>query len=175
MTQTAKGLPETIGNGAETFELRESVLKSLESTKWYLWHGNVFRALEEIESIEMDLETAALEGSDEVARKLLKTVGEFHTYIRNNEAFIPNYGERFRQGETISTAFVESTVNQVVSKRMVKKQQMQWSERGAHLLLQVRTRVLDDELEDVFRDWYPGFRPPDPRQTQLQEVRPPTF
>ncbi|MCB1781956.1 MAG: hypothetical protein KDJ34_18090 [Candidatus Competibacteraceae bacterium] len=64
---------------------------------------------------------------------------------------------------------------QVVSKRMVKKQQMQWSERGAHLLLQVRTRVLDDELEDVFRDWYPGFRPPDPRQTQLQEVRPPTF
>lgn len=96
MTQTAKGLPETIGNGAETFELREGVLKSLESTKWYLWHGNVFRALEEIESIEMDLETAALEGSDEVARKLLKTVGEFHTYIRNNEAFIPNYGERFR-------------------------------------------------------------------------------
>ena len=175
MTQTAKGLPETIGNGAETFELREGVLKSLESTKWSLWHGNVFRALEEIESIEMDLETAALEGSDEVARKLLKTVGEFHTYIRNNEAFIPNYGERFRQGETISTAFVESTVNQVVSKRMVKKQQMQWSERGAHLLLQVRTRVLDDELEDVFRDWYPGFRPPDPRQTQLQEVRPPTF
>jgi len=48
MTQTAKGLPETIGEGEETFQLRESVLKSLESTKWYLWHGNVFRALEEM-------------------------------------------------------------------------------------------------------------------------------
>ena len=95
----------------------------------------MFRALEEIEAIAMDLETAVPESSDEVARKLLKTVEEFHTYIQNNEPSIPNYGERFRQGETISTAFVESTVNQVVSKRMVKKQQMQWSERGAHLLL----------------------------------------
>jgi hypothetical protein len=41
--------------------------------------------------------------------------------------------ERRRQGETISTAFVESTINQVVSRRFVKKQQMQWTLRGAHL------------------------------------------
>jgi hypothetical protein len=52
---------------------------------------------------------------------------------------------------------VESTVNQVVSKRMVKKQQMRWSQHGAHLLLQVRTRVLNDELRDVFRQWYQNF------------------
>ena len=51
----------------------------------------------------------------------------------------------------ISSAFVESTINQVVSKRMVKRQQMRWTPRGAHLLLQVRTRVLDDELTDAFR------------------------
>ena len=43
-----------------------------------------------------------------------------HT-IRNNRDFIPNFGERYRQGETISTAFVESTINQVVSRRFVKK------------------------------------------------------
>jgi hypothetical protein len=30
---------------------------------------------------------------------------------------------------------------------MVKRQQMQWSQRGAHLLLQTRTRVLNDKLE----------------------------
>jgi hypothetical protein len=53
---------------------------------------------------------------------------------------------------------VESTVNQVVSKRMVKKQQMQWTERGAHLLLQVRVQVLNDDWEDAFRGWYPDFR-----------------
>ena len=95
---------------------------------------------------------------DGTVRKLLKAVEEFHTYITNNAGFIPNYGERYRHGERISTGFVESTVNQVISKRIVKKQQMQWSKRGAHLLLQIRTRVLNDEWEDTFRTWYPGFR-----------------
>ena len=76
----------------------------------------------------------------------------------HNGGFIPNYGERYRNGERISTGFVESTVNYVVSKRMVKKQQMRWSQRGAHLLLQIRTRVLNGEWEATFRQWYPGFR-----------------
>jgi hypothetical protein len=76
-----------------------------------------------------------------------------------NEEFVPNYGERYRNGEKIASGFVESAINQVVSKRMVKKQQMGWSQRGAHLLLQIRTRVLDEEWENTFRRWYPGFRP----------------
>jgi hypothetical protein len=41
----------------------------------------------------------------------------------------------YRYGERISTSFVESTVNQVISRRFCKKQQMQWTKRGAHLLL----------------------------------------
>ena len=89
--------------------------------------------------------------------KLAKALHEFGGYIRANGNFIPNYGERYRNDETISSAFVKSTVNQVVSKRMVKKQQMRWTPRGAHLLLQVRTRVLNDDLPDVFHRWYPGF------------------
>jgi hypothetical protein len=67
-------------------------------------------------------------------------------------------GERYHRGERISTGFVESTANQVVSQRMVKKQQMQWAKSGAHLLLQIRTRVLNDDWETQFREWYPGFR-----------------
>jgi hypothetical protein len=66
-----------------------------------------------------------------------------------------NYGDRYRNGETISSAFVESTVNQVVSRRMVKKQQMRWTKEGAHRLLQVRTQVLDGELAKTFARWYP--------------------
>ena len=84
---------------------------------------------------------------------------EFHTFIDRNRAFVPNYGERYRNGERISTAFVESTVNQVVSKRMVKRQQMQWTPEGAHLLLQVRIQVLNEDWVDTFRSWYPNFRP----------------
>ena len=48
-------------------------------------------------------------------------------------------------------------VNQVISKRMVKKQQMRWTPRGAHLLLQIRTRVLNDQLAGDFHRWHPGF------------------
>jgi hypothetical protein len=62
----------------------------------------------------------------------------------------------------ISTAFVEPTVNTVISRRMVKKQQMRWTPRGAHLLLQIRTCVLNDELEAKFGDWYPAMRPTSP-------------
>lgn len=68
------------------------------------------------------------------------------------------YSECDRQGETISTAFVESTNTYVVSWRFVKQQQMHWTRRGAHLLLQTRTTVLNDKLEGVFRRWYPLFR-----------------
>jgi hypothetical protein len=40
---------------------------------------------------------------------------------------------------------------------MAKKQQMRWSPRGALLLLQLRTRVLNDSLADDFHWWHPGF------------------
>ncbi len=75
-----------------------------------------------------------------------------------NRTFIPNYGDRYRHGETISTAFVESAINQVVSKRMVKKQQMRWTDRRAHLLLQVRTRVLNAEWRSTLSHWYPAMQ-----------------
>jgi hypothetical protein len=36
---------------------------------------------------------------DEHAQKLLQGVEELHTYVERNQAFIPNYGERYRNGE----------------------------------------------------------------------------
>jgi hypothetical protein len=80
------------------------------------------------------------------------------TYIEANQALIPNYGDRYRHDETISTAFVESTVNYVVSKRFVKKQQMRWTQRGAHLLLQTRVQVLNDDLRKTFCRWFPNMK-----------------
>jgi len=86
--------------------------------------------------------------------------GSIHkdSYIRANRQFIPNYGDRWRNKERISTGFVESTVNQVISKRMLKKQQMRWLKRGAHLMLQIRTRVLNDEWGATLCGWYPGMK-----------------
>jgi len=71
---------------------------------------------------------------------------------------------RYRNDEMISTAFVESTVNQVISKRMVKKQQMQWTPRGEHLLLQTRTKVITMNSRRYFADGIRGSaQRPDPR------------
>jgi hypothetical protein len=85
--------------------------------KWFLWHGNVFRALNTVKGISIDLETLHPGAQPS---KLGKAVRESGDYLRANAGRTPNYGERHRAGEAISTAFVESTVNQVISKRMVK-------------------------------------------------------
>jgi hypothetical protein len=59
---------------------------------------------------------------------------------------------------------VESTINQLVAKRFVKKQQMRWTPRGAHLLLQIRVQELNDDLHTNFKRWYPSLRnPPEAR------------
>ncbi|MDQ2832387.1 MAG: ISKra4 family transposase [Acidobacteriota bacterium] len=139
------------------------VSKRLNSVKHLLWHGNTEEALDRLSNLIMEL--SLIQARSAPAKKVADGVGDFDTYIRNNREFIPNFGERRRQGETISTAFVESTINQVVSRRFVKKQQMQWTLRGAHLLLQTRTKVLNDELDDTFRRWYPKFRSEPQRQT----------
>lgn len=89
--------------------------------------------------------------------KFARSAQEFAVYITSNAGSLINYGERFRSGERISSAMAESTVNAVVSKRFAKRQQMQWTRRGAHLLLQTRTRALDGTLRPLFERWYPGL------------------
>lgn len=145
--QIAKGLDP---------KLARTAASELERLKWFLWHGNAFRALQVIDDLKIDLD---VEDPTPQERKLYKTLAEFGHYIDANAAWIPNYGERYRYGEAISNAFVESAVNQIISKRMVKKQQMRWSPRGAHLLLQIRTQVINENLHSTFRRWYPGLMP----------------
>lgn len=147
--QYAKGLMRVDEDiGTEVAEL-------LQRIKWYLWHGNVYEALIGISDVEMLIYN--FEESYPPFKKLERAVREFYVYIKRGRGFIPNYGERYRNGEAISTGFVESAVNQVVAKRFSKRQQMQWTKRGAHLLLQIRTHVLNGDLASRFRDWYPGF------------------
>src|SRR5262249_30730997 len=78
--------------------------------KHLLWHGNAEEALERLGELIIELDLLGAFSS--AAAKLGQGIGEFDTYIRNNQEFIPNFGERYRQGETISTALVESTINQ---------------------------------------------------------------
>ncbi len=137
-------------------ELGAELLDALTSTKWYLWHGNVIKALEQLEDCaEMCDEDISHYDNK---KSLSKHIDEMYTYIENNRMMIPNYGEMYRYGEPMSSSFVESTINEVIAKRMVKKQQMQWSRQGAHDLLQTRTAVLNDDLKTQFEHGYPGIK-----------------
>src|SRR5262249_52232283 len=148
---------EQYGKGLVQCEavLGKEIRERIERLKWSLWHGQVDKALGKID----DLASSITLFQETYARftPLVKALSELRTYIGNNRHLIPNYGQRYHQGEVIVTGFVESTVNQVVSKRFCKKQQMQWSKQGAHLLLQTRVKTLDGELGAVFERWYPDL------------------
>jgi hypothetical protein len=124
-----------------------AALGELRRIKWFLWYGDTYHAREAIDNLVLDLE--ALDSRYSNLRRFRTAMREFQVYIASSEASLINYGERYRS--------CEATVNAVVSKRFAKKQQMQWSRRGAHLLLQTRTRALDGSLRAAFEHWYPGM------------------
>src|SRR5689334_1739024 len=149
LDQYAKGLGHHDPGAAAALQGR------LARIKWRLWHGDAGEALARAHKLAADV--AALDSTYPSLPRFAKAAAGLATYIQNNAGALPNYGERYRNGETISTAFVESTVNLVVGKRFAKKQQMQWSKTGAHRLLQTRTRTLDGTLRDLFARWYPAL------------------
>ena len=81
-----------------------------------------------------------------------------HPFVTWLASTLVHYAARRQRGEPISTAFVENAINEIVAKRMNKKQQMRWNRTTVQLFLDVRTAVLNETLEDVFRGRYLRFR-----------------
>ena len=148
---------EQYGKGLVQCEaaLGEEIREKIARLKWSLWHGQVDKALGKIDDLVSAI--APFNGTYARFNPLVKALSTLRTYIGNNRHLIPNYGQRYHDGEAIATGFVESTVNEVVSKRFCKKQQMQWSKSSAHLLLQTRVKTLDGELGAIFKRWYPDM------------------
>jgi hypothetical protein len=149
LTQDTTGL--THHNPVEALALQSR----LDRIKGRLWHGNTDEALSRAQELAGDV--AALNSAYPGLQRFAKAAAGLVTDIENNAAAIPNYGARRHDAEPISTAFVESTVNLVVSKRFAKKQPMPWSKTGAHRLLQTRTQTLDGTLRQTFIKWYPAM------------------
>ena len=105
-----------------------AVDRLLRQIKGFLWNGNLRDGHRVIKVLVMDLE--CIETDYPSIKALRKAAGEFEVYIRNNAWMIPNYAERRRYGERVSTGFVESAINTVVGKRFGKRQQMRWSKPG---------------------------------------------
>ena len=66
---------------------------------------------------ELAVAVAALNSDYPGLQRFAKAAAGLVTYIDNNAAAIPDYGERRRYAEPISTAFIESTVNLVQALR----------------------------------------------------------
>jgi hypothetical protein len=86
-------------------------------------------------------------------------IGELVVYLERNQHCLLSYAERHLAGEPISSAPAESAANPVIAKRMVKKQQVRWTPAGAHRLLQIRTRVLDHQLDNDITRWHTHEQP----------------
>jgi hypothetical protein len=151
LTQTAKGVPE------DDADMRGWVIETLERAKWHLWHGHRWRTGELLEDLH-GWTQAKRTLTPLAISKLRRRLRDFRRFLHQNRYSLPCYAIRYRYGMPISTATTESTVNQVISRRMVKHQQMRWSRDGAQRVLDVRTQVLNGILEDTFRRWYPSFQ-----------------
>jgi hypothetical protein len=151
--QTARGL----GAGAADADLADDAVRNLECAKWRLWHGRWVgcqRLLAGQHRWTKRKHFRDVAGIDRLKRHIRELLG----YLERNKDMLVHYAARRRRGEPISTAFVESAVNEIVAKRMNKKRQMRWNRTTVQPFLDIRTAVLNETLEDAFRHRYPGFR-----------------
>ena len=151
--QTARGL----GAAAIDADLADEAVRNLERAKWRLWHGRWTGCRRKLAGLSRWTKSKHL-GETAGIDRLQRHISELLGYLERNQDMLVHYAVRRRRGEPISTAFVESAVNEIVAKRMNKKQQMRWNRTTVQSFLDVRTAVLNDTLEDAFRHRYPCFR-----------------
>lgn len=153
LKQVAKGI-----TGLTEGRIRRHALDQLDRVKWRFWHGQVERGLMGLVHLRQWAQAkcfAHMPTMEKLGKALFDTI----RYLETNADSLPNYGQRHREKRRISTGFAESAVNEIVSRRMLKKQQMRWSRYTVQQFLNVRIHVLNNTLEDAFRHWHKGFRP----------------
>jgi hypothetical protein len=123
--------------------------KTIERIRWRLWHGQDKRALDLIaETVAtVDATEDHTEPRTAAARKVARLRGDLEAYVSGQSALIIDYASTRRREEPISTAITESTVQWLLHRRMNAQQQMRWSPRVAHLMLKVRTAVVNGTLD----------------------------
>ena len=141
-------------------EHRRALQHDAPRLRWQLWHGRWRDAVRRTHQLSRSIRTLAstASGADrDRLRRFGRHLAGLRRYLRSNSHLLFHYARTRRGGRWISTATAESGMNHVVNARMGKRQPMRWSAEGAHLLLQVRCALLDDRLDGLFREWYPGL------------------
>ena len=112
---------------------RDVIQTELDHAKWLTWHGKGRQSVARVKA----LDTSLLARNGYEGSALWWNLRRLSGYIKSNAGSLVNYGARYRKGLPISSSIAESAVNQVVSHRMAKHQQMRWTDAGAHRLAQV--------------------------------------
>jgi hypothetical protein len=148
----------SLGTGMADARLAATATRGLERAKWRLWHGRWPGCRRRLAALCRWTERRTVR---EVAGidKLRQRTADLLSYLEHSEAALVHYDARRQRGEPIATSFVESAVDEIISWRMVKRQQMRWCRATVRPFLDVRTAVLNDTLENAFRQRHPGFRP----------------
>jgi AcrR family transcriptional regulator len=113
-----------VGRGTTYAHFGELARHHIERAKWCLWHDRWKRCLVKLVNIWRWSEAKSIRGAAGI-ETLRRHLRDLTDYLQANQAMLVNYAARRRRGEPISTAFIESAVNEIVSSRMIKKQQMQ--------------------------------------------------
>jgi hypothetical protein len=111
--------------------------------KWMLWNDGVDMAEFGMTRVRIGLfqhDLAHPEANSERFESIEAKLDELRSYLYANRESVRGYAEAYRNGERISTAHVECTVNQLINWRMCKKQQMGWPGRSPRNLLYVKNR-----------------------------------
>ena len=120
------------------------------SMKWMPWNDGVDMAEIGMTRVRIGLFQHAMahqEANSERFESIEAKLDELRSYLYANRESVRGYAEAYRNGERISTAHVESTVNQLINWRMCKKKQMGWSRAGAQYLLPVKTAIINERLD----------------------------
>ena len=88
---------------------------------------------------------------DSATAKLRVAVREFGRYIRRIRARFPITATGIVMAKPSPHRLSIPPSIRSISWRMVKRQQMRWTKRGAHLWLQVRARALNNEPSETFQ------------------------
>ncbi|HUB44279.1 MAG TPA: hypothetical protein VMB73_04780 [Acetobacteraceae bacterium] len=143
--QCAGGWP---ANTVSDCRNRAEFTDAVDHIRWRLWHGQTGRALRLIQRTLPAV--AKAEGKAAAARSaanLAKALTALETYVSGLADQIIDYASARLDDEPFSTSPTEGALQWLLHRRMGARQQMRWSPRGAHLMLQVRTAAVNATLE----------------------------
>ncbi|RYE19816.1 MAG: hypothetical protein EOP45_12035 [Sphingobacteriaceae bacterium] len=126
-----------IAMGYENISMPKDLKEKLMSSKWYLWRGDVDKALTKLEEIIANMDDA----------KDQSNIRKLYNYLNDNRNKIVNYEQRNKEGMVFTSSLAESTVESLITQRCKGQKHMRWSRKGLNPVLQLRAAIHSDSWD----------------------------